>query len=88
MSKAKRKHPAEAVSRSPSPVSRPDAAVLLSAVAEALNACEHAGITVRLAHGAVIADAGYVFAVGPDGAPWAVRSRTLTEFPAVPGEDD
>lgn len=65
----------------------PDAASLLGAVATALNACESAGIGVKLAHGSVITEAGYVFPVGPDDAPWAVRTRMLTEFP-VSGDED
>jgi hypothetical protein len=66
---------------------RPDSALLLGAVCDALNACERAGITVKLAHGSVITEAGYVFPVGPDTAPWAVRTRMLTEFP-VSGDED
>lgn len=87
MSKGRRKAPAKAVER-PS-AARPEsrAASLLAAVAGALNACESAGITVKLAHGAVITESGYVFPVGPDDAPWAVRTRMLTKFP-VPGGDD
>jgi hypothetical protein len=42
---------------------------------------------VKLAHGSVITEAGYVFPVGPAGAPWAVRTRMLTEFP-VSGDED
>ena len=35
-------------------ITEPDLHVLLSAVADALNACDRAGITVKLAHGAVL----------------------------------
>jgi hypothetical protein len=83
----KRKRTAKAVTRSRSSRTDSRAAALLSAVADSLNACESAGISLKLAHGAVIAEEGYVFAVGPDEAPWAVRTRTLTEFPVPLGED-
>jgi len=65
----------------------PPSARLLQSVAGALNACEAAGIIVQLAHGAVITDEGYVFAVGAAGGRWAARSRTLTGFPAADGDD-
>lgn len=57
---------------------------LLSSAAAALAALEAAGITVRLAHGAVITEAGYVFRIGGQ---WAARALTLTEFPAGTGDD-
>jgi hypothetical protein len=66
---------------------------LLGKVADALNECARAGIFARLAHGAVITDAGYVFAVQSErgfnypSETWVVRTRMLTEFP-VSGEDD
>ena len=87
--KHRRKRPAKAVRRPgrSSSLSRPDTASLLAAVADALNAAENAGIRVRLAHGAVMTEHGYVFPVGPDDAPWAVRTRALTEFP-VSGDED
>jgi hypothetical protein len=87
--KHRRKRPAKAVSRPgrSTSLSHPDTASLLAAVADALNAVENAGIGVRLAHGAVITEHGYVFPVGPDDAPWAVRTRTLTPFPVPEGED-
>ena len=87
MSKGRRKAPAKAVERAPAARPASGAPALLAAVADALNACEHAGITVKLAHGAVITEAGYVFAVGPGDAPWAVRTRMLTEFPVPDGDD-
>lgn len=83
----RRKRPAKAVSRPGRSTSHPDTASLLAAVADALNAAENAGIGVRLAHDAVMTDYGYVFPVGPDDAPWAVRTRALTPFP-VSGEED
>ena len=64
------------------------AAGLLSAVADALNACEKAGILVQLAHGATITDQGYVIAPfdedpGHLGQRWVARTRMLTEFPGA-----
>ncbi len=87
MSHGNRDRAARAVSRALRPRDGDSAAFLLTAVAHALNECERAGVGVKLAHGAVITESGYVFAVGPDGAPWAVRTRALTEFP-VPSSDD
>jgi hypothetical protein len=84
----RRKRPAKAVSRPGRSSSHPDAASLLAAVAAALNACESAGIDLKLAHGAVITEAGYVFALGPDSAPYVVRTRLLTEFPEPGLADD
>lgn len=54
-------------------------AFLLSRVADALNACERAGMTLGLSHGAVTSRQGYVLP-GPGG--WSVRMRTDPE--AVP----
>jgi hypothetical protein len=61
-------------------MSRPDAARLLPALADALNACERAGITVQLAHGAAWTRHGYVLPAGDPriGSLWAAR-------PALPG---
>ena len=71
-------------------ITEPDLHVLLSAVADALNAIERfggIGITVKLAHGAVLTPVGYVLPVVPDpGERYAVRTMALTEFP-VAGED-
>lgn len=39
---------------------QPDAAKLLGAVADALTACQQAGLKVKLKHGAVYTRAGYV----------------------------
>jgi hypothetical protein len=74
----------------PSCLTEADAEALLSAVAAALNACEQARVTVKLAHGAVITPAGYVLAIYPDaGERFAVRTMALTEFPVTPdGEED
>jgi hypothetical protein len=53
---------------------------LLSAVAEALNALERAGITADVDHDAVSTRYGYVLPVGDArlGSRWAVRSRLET----------
>ena len=70
-----------------------EAARLLGAVADALNACEAAGILVGLAHGALISNQGYVLPVGGGeyvhaGERWAARTRTMTEFPGPAGDDE
>jgi len=64
-----------------------DAARLLSAVADALNALENAGITVDLAGGAVMTGRGYVMAVGDGrlGHRWQARTRLWT--PLSPPDD-
>jgi hypothetical protein len=58
----------------------------LQVAAKCLNTLERLGITVQLAHGAVITDAGYVLAVGDEAedAKWQVRTRRLTEFASKP----
>lgn len=74
----------------PEEAERTDAHRLLSCLADALNACETAGITVKLAHGAVLTPVGYILPVYPDaGERFAVRTMALTEFPvAADGDDD
>ena len=64
-----------------------DPARLLSAVADALNALENAGITVDLAGGAVMTPRGYVMAVGDPrlGSKWQARTRLWT--PLSPQDD-
>jgi hypothetical protein len=64
---------------------RRDARRLLRQVAAALNACEAAGIRVRLKHGAVITREGYVLPLG-DGR-WAARTLIYTEFTPPLGDD-
>lgn len=70
-------------------ITEADIQVLLSAVADALNAVERFGgfgMRVKLAHGAVLTPVGYVLPVYPDaGERYAVRTMALTEFPA--GQD-
>jgi hypothetical protein len=48
----------------------PDPAALLSSVADALNRCERAGLDVKLRHGIVITEHGYVLPVKDK---WAAR---------------
>lgn len=64
---------------------QPDPAALLGSVADALNACEKAGIVVKLKHGAVMTRNGYVLPVG-DGK-WGARTRAYSPF-GVPGDVD
>lgn len=61
---------------------QPDPAALLGQVAEALNACEAAGIPVKLKHGIVSTRNGYVLPVR-DG--WV--ARTLAYSPFSPPDD-
>ena len=74
------------VASAPKPAPPPEAAALLSRVASALSACEAAGITVKLKHGAVITDFGYVLPLG-DGR-WGARTLTWTEFGVQAGSED
>ena len=75
----------------PSVITETDVHVLLAAVADALNALEGSGrgMTVKLAHGAVLTPVGYVLAVYPDaGERYAVRTMALTEFPVAADSGD
>ena len=75
----------------PSVITETDVHVLLAAVADALNALERSGrgMTVKLAHGAVLTPVGYVLPVFPDaGERFAVRTMALTEFPVPAGDDE
>jgi hypothetical protein len=65
---------------------RPDTERLLGAVADALTACENAGIAVKLKHGIVFTREGYVLPVA-DGR-WGARTLAYTEFTPPPGDDD
>jgi hypothetical protein len=58
---------------------------LLQRAAGALNYIESASVRVRLAHGALITDYGYVFWV--DGR-WVVRDLQLAEPDTMAGDDD
>lgn len=57
---------------------------LLGAVADALNACETAGISISLKHGAVYTRHGYVLPIA-DG--WAARTLLYTEFTPPEGDE-
>jgi hypothetical protein len=74
----------------PEETERRDVQRLLSGLADALNACEAAGHSVKLAHGAALTPVGYVLPVYPDaGQRFAVRTMALTEFPVTgPDEDE
>lgn len=63
-----------------------DPAGLLAAVADAFNACEQAGIPIRLKHGAVYTGHGYVLPAAGD--LWVPRTLTWTEFPPDNGDND
>jgi len=62
------------------------APALLAAVAQALTACEAAGLKVKLSHGAVATRQGYVVPLG-DGR-WGARTLVWTEFSPSGGSDD
>lgn len=64
---------------------QPDPAALLSAVAEALTACEQAGIRVKLKHGIVHTPVGYVL---PGQDEWVARTLRWSEFSRIDDEDD
>jgi hypothetical protein len=73
----------------PSVITETEVRALLSCVAAALNACERARITVKLAHGAVLSNAGYVLPVHPEaGERYVVRTMALTEFSVQAGSED
>ena len=75
---------------SPETAEAHDSRRLLSVLADALNGCERAGITVKLAHGAVLTPVGYVLPVYQEaGGRFAVRTMALAEFPVDrQGSDD
>ncbi len=64
---------------------QPDPAVLLGQVAEALNACEAAGVTVKLKHGIVSTRNGYVLPVGDH--EWGARTLAYSPFSPSEAED-
>ena len=63
----------------------PAAEDLLASVAAALTACDAAGYSVKLKHGAVYTRVGYVLPLG-DGE-WCARTLNWTEF-SPPESDD
>jgi hypothetical protein len=65
---------------------KPDRAALLSAVADALTACERAGLKPKLRHGAIIETrGGYVVRAG---RAWVARTAGWTEFSTERESDD
>ena len=70
----------------PEPAPVPDAEVLLTAVAEALTACDAAGYAVKLKHGAVMTRVGYVLPLG-DGE-WCARTLNWSPFSAQASGDE
>jgi hypothetical protein len=60
---------------------------LLTGLADAMNACGDAGITVRLRHGVVMTRHGYVL---PVAGAWTARTLAYDPFlaPPVPALDD
>lgn len=72
--------------QSPSRSRAGTASHLLAAVADALAACEQAGLKVRLRHGIVETREGYVL---PVKGGWVARTRAWTEFsPADDGDEE
>ena len=66
---------------------RPEAAHLLSLLAEALNACERGGLKPRLRHGGVVETKGGFVVRAEVG--WVSRTLAYTEFIlAAEGDDD
>ncbi len=63
-----------------------DAGSLLAAVADALNACEAAGLKPKLRHGIVFSRAGYVLPVSDH--QWGARTLRYTEFSDGGEEED
>ena len=77
-----------AAARKPQPAKQREAAGLLKDVADALNACEAAGVMVRLKHDAVLSSQGLVLPIWDQPPRYAARSRLLAEFPVPPDSDD
>jgi hypothetical protein len=71
------------------PEPMPDAARLLSSVADALNQCERNGIAVEADHGGILSRYGYVLPAGDArlGSRWAVRTRMDAGLMASGGEE-
>jgi hypothetical protein len=65
---------------------KPDPAALLTAAADALTACEQAGLRLRLRHGGIIETrGGYVVRIGRE---WMARTAAWTEFSETRDEDE
>ena len=69
---------------------QPDPAALLARVADALNACERAGVTVQLNHGGALTSHGYVLATGDPrlGTRWQARMRLRRGQTQPEGRDE
>jgi hypothetical protein len=59
---------------------------LLEAVAGALNACQRAGIAVKLRHGIVMTPAGYILEA--QGGTWVARTLAWTAFSSLADDED
>ena len=59
---------------------KPDPTCLLGDLARALNACDRAGLNVKLKHGIVFTDAGYVLVIKDK---WAARLLKKLKLGAV-----
>jgi hypothetical protein len=86
--KRRRKPPRILCARCQAPAGA-DAASVLTALASVLNACDDAGVKVRLrefgAQGAVYAREGYVLPLGK--GRWSARTLAYGEFTPAPGDD-
>lgn len=58
---------------------------LLMQLADAMNACEKAGLKIRLRHGAVMTKGGYVL---PTEKEWVARSSVYMGFDPPDDDDD
>jgi hypothetical protein len=75
----KRKKAARKRARAKSTASR------LAALADALNACETAGLRIRFAHGAAFCDQGVVLPPAKKGQTWEARPFRAHPLHEVPG---
>lgn len=78
----KRKKAARKRSRSRSTAAR------LAALADALNACEAAGLRIRFAHGAAFCDQGVVVPPVKRGQQWEARPFRVHPHSRPPGDGD
>ena len=62
------------------------AAAMLGSAADALNACQAAGLGIRLRHGAIQCAEGLILPL-PDGK-WVARTRLYTPFGTSSDEED
>ena len=54
---------------------------LLAAIAAAFNACDDAGVWLKLRHGVVLTGRGYVLPLSDDR--WGARTQDYTTFPEI-----